>query len=833
MNALSWRSVRTVSVVQSAAQEVKGLTMDRLRLTPAASISPNKDGVLLQSDLGAFQLHGADVSAFVTDIVPLLQGQHDLAGICSALERYDDDSIESLINLLVDHGLVERDRPDCLEPPWPAHQRFLKAWSVAENRPEANLQNARVLVIGLEPWSVKMVDELAHCGLGHIHIIDGETVSEDDVLCHRELGRDSIHSNRAEALKNCIGKTSPWCDISYEPLQLNDNEAFLPTRKENWDLVIVTLASEAQYFLKEVSAYIQQQGFRTLYGTIDGLESWLGPVVVPGETACWNCLRLRRLGAAANPELSHALENSVLENRQTHRGRSMLSPMAAVNGQQLAMEALKLLLDYTASDLYSQVSVHNLITNKADSHGIIPVPGCDVCNGTVEVVDDETSEEPAATVVSEQKTNPLNQLSSLEELKKLFKGWVDPVTGIIRHLNGHLGHLPDFPITASASVSTFTEGQFDPRGMGQVGSGKGLDEISAHISAIGEAIERYSAARFDKSKLKYASINQLDGPYLDPEDLVLYGKKQYQSQGFPFVPWRRKQKIHWVKGRSLGKDEPVWVPALVSYFNFSCPYEEQFSQVSSNGLAAGQDNDDAAIRACYELIERDAMMLSWYAQLPCQRLHIDSQYEGKMRLLIDEITSKGVQLELYLLDVGLHVPTVVCLAFGDGRYTPAVSVALSCHGDIHVAMRKALLEQGHVMPYLCHLMATSTSFPRHSHEVRSLEDHAAYYFMSDKQQAFDFMRQPLESAVHPDAWGYGRIRNIQDLRDRITGAGVDIAVVDVTSTDVSLSPFRVARAVGRHMQPIHFGEQFRRFDNPRLRRLLKGRPVNDNPHPIA
>src|SRR6185312_15899080 len=92
--------------------------------------------------------------------------------------------------------------------------------------------------------------------------------------------------------------------------------------------------------------------------------------------------------------------------------------------------------------------------------------------------------------------NPLGEVGTVEQLKKLLAGWIDPVTGIIRQLSGHLAGLPDYPVTASAGLSAFTAGSFDPRATGQIGSGKGLDEVSAHISAIGEAIERYSAARF-------------------------------------------------------------------------------------------------------------------------------------------------------------------------------------------------------------------------------------------------------------------------------------------------------------------------------------------------
>jgi ribosomal protein S12 methylthiotransferase accessory factor len=43
----------------------------------------------------------------------------------------------------------------------------------------------------------------------------------------------------------------------------------------------------------------------------------------------------------------------------------------------------------------------------------------------------------------------------------------------------------------------------------------------------------------------------------------------------------------------------------------------------------------------------------------------------------------------------------------------------------------------------------------------------------------------------------------------------------------------VARALGTDMQPIHFGERFRRMANPRLQAHLTARGVNPHPHPVA
>lgn len=828
--------------------------MNKLKLTPAASLTKNTYGILLQSDLGTFQLHGKDISAFIDKVLPLLNGEHSQEKICERLSEYGNDSILKVLNILRDKGLVETIVTDQLtmegQPHWPAQKRFLKALGVNDEVADTGLKDKSVLVIGLEPWAMSTVAELARAGVGHIHLMDNDAVSEEDVLCIRTLTATHIGQSRVEVYQAVVESESPWCRLTGADMEADTDGLLQVQDPQAWDLVLITLSNDEQYWLSSTARYVHQHDRTALYGSLDGVESWVGPLVSNGDSACWNCLRLRQLGNADIPTAAHDIDKSSLHSKQGGRARSLIAPLASVAGSELAVEAIKVLTGFSQSGLHSKVQIHHMLSGESQQHAIIPMPWCEVCGGpdtltgddlfmpdwarqTASSVSQYAAMSAVATVADNQSTNPLNLITSIDRLHELFIGWVDDRFGVIKTLKGHNSELPALPVTASAYVSAFSEGKFDARTMGQVGAGKGLDSISAHIGAVGEALERYSAARYRKHKMRYCPIDKLKGDYIDPADLVLYSNEQYRSSGFIFSKWNKKRSIHWAKGVWLGTDTPVWVPSLVTYFNFDCPKKELFSQASSNGLAAGQDFNDAAIRACYELIERDAMMLTWYAQVPPQRLSMASVTDPKLHEVIDNITRYGVSLELYLIDMGTRIPTVVCLGFGDGVHNPATSVSLATHADIHVALRKAILEQGHVLPYLRSLMANQQSWPRQIQQVASLEDHAKYYFASDKQQYFDFMRQPESEAIITDDWQGVDINSIDDLRLCLERAELKVAVVDVTSPDMRLSPFTVVRAVGPHVQPIHFGEQFKRVDNPRLKKLLNGRTVNIQPHPIA
>ncbi len=156
----------------------------------------------------------------------------------------------------------------------------------------------------------------------------------------------------------------------------------------------------------------------------------------------------------------------------------------------------------------------HLLTQEATFHSVIPLPWCEVCGGAAALLDKMPIGAPALQ---------LEQLPDVAALRNVLAGWVDDKTGIIPNLSGSSGDvgLPP-PLTASAWLAAYTDGRYDPGTAGQIGSGKGVTALSAHVGAAGEAIERYSAARYRLDRLKVAGYHELEGAKIDPRRLSLY-----------------------------------------------------------------------------------------------------------------------------------------------------------------------------------------------------------------------------------------------------------------------------------------------------------------------
>jgi ribosomal protein S12 methylthiotransferase accessory factor len=239
------------------------------------------------------------------------------------------------------------------------------------------------------------------------------------------------------------------------------------------------------------------------------------------------------------------------------------------------------------------------------------------------------------------------------------------------------------------------------------------------------------------------------------------------------------------------------------------------------------------MHAVCELVERDAFMITWLAQVPARRLIPDS---------VDQITSaiirgfeaRGREMRFYLLSVGVDVPVVLCLILGDGKSWPGATVGLGAHASPAIATRKAVLEQAMMAPSMRkEMLAGQRRIPRRANQVRTPLDHALYYVPKLRARALSFLESGKLDPVSLSGMQSPQTVTLDLYLTRLQEAGVRVAVKDLTPADVrAASPFRIVRALGTTLQPIHFGFGLSRSASPRLRRCARN-GLNPHPHPLA
>ncbi|MFD2053442.1 TOMM precursor leader peptide-binding protein [Mesorhizobium calcicola] len=768
---------------------------DRYKLVPSACIECTSDGAILHSTFGDLLLPGKDASRFVESILPFLDGVAEWRDAEEAIGAGNASNLQGLLGLLERHGIVEplgQDNGPCAQ-----QRRFLAFCD--EAGAEGKLRRARVLVVGSEPWVTNAVTELATSGIGGIHFLDDEANAPQ-----RELSRR-------------LAAAAPSCKVS----------AGAELAGDGWDLVLGGLSPFAIARQRELARFIAARKLTALFASLQGSEAVLGPAVVDGRPPCWDCCRHRLLANVPEPWTVHRIHRRAQIGSGFDGQRAALAPMNGLIGHAAALWAIQLLGFSRRDELSRQLVVQNLLTLSTTRHQVVPLPWCELCGGA------------AHANVPSVDWDGLASAENGGQARDLAQGWVDSRTGILPALRARERTVArgSLPYTAHGTLAAYSDAKattgfsrpYD--GPLEAIGGKGMTRGEALVGALAEGLERYSATRVRDDIVTVAHIDGLVGERLDPRRMALYEDQQYDSVGFPFVRFAPERPHQWIAARWADTGEHVWAPARLAFYS---EIDDRFAQVTSSGLAAGRDFEDAGRRALFELVERDAFMVTWLCRLPAARLVLGNECDPDTSEVVRGLEALGAEVRFHLLDVGSGIPVVLSLAFGDGQEWPGVTVALGAHQSVRRALRAAALEQGFSGPYIRETMQSgSQRIPDEPAQVTSFLDHALYYVPRHRAAALGFLDvgapPPVCLADMPDE---GNEVTLVDCAAALRGRGIRVALADVTAPDVATSGLHVVRALAEGAQPLHCGYGRERAANPRLERFRTG-ALNRDVHPMC
>ncbi|MCC7566200.1 MAG: YcaO-related McrA-glycine thioamidation protein [Methanomicrobiaceae archaeon] len=218
------------------------------------------------------------------------------------------------------------------------------------------------------------------------------------------------------------------------------------------------------------------------------------------------------------------------------------------------------------------------------------------------------------------------------------------------------------------------------RGAVRVHAGKGKEPIHAEVSAMMEALERYSG-EYHGDHMEYATIEEIGiARAVHPDDLL------------PSRPMEQGEKLHWTPGWDILNDEEVYVPSNAVFHPYdSLGMAMPLFRSDTNGLAAGNVLEEAILHGLLEVIERDALSMAEERRSLGQRLEIT--HDCAARQVLDRFEENGISIHLWLLDGKTRIPTVAAAADDTVTRDPAMLVIGSgSHANPEIAALRALTE---------------------------------------------------------------------------------------------------------------------------------------------
>ncbi|MFE9281952.1 YcaO-like family protein [Nocardiopsis alba] len=433
-------------------------------------------------------------------------------------------------------------------------------------------------------------------------------------------------------------------------------------------------------------------------------------------------------------------------------------------------------------------------------HRFVPHPHCDHCprNGDESAVADDTDplglETPAPTVGDSLRVRRMDREVLRERLLDFRFG---PAA--------HMYRDEESPL-ALVTCETVAPGRTSREG----GYGRSTRFTDSEVPALLEGVERVTGGRrLSRTPTVRGSYAELASDAVDPALLGLHEEEWYGHPSFDPIPYTPATPTTWVWGWSTRERRRVLVPEHVAYWHAG-PREERFLYESSNGCAVGGSPAEAVLYGLFEVVERDAFLLTWYSRTRPRR--IEGVDDPDLNHLTDLITERGLELSLLDITSDLGVPTVLAMVTAEEGavregLAPALSLATGTHLDPRRALMAAVEETAtNALMYPKWVrMRESVSVERCRPMlddftlIRTLEDHTGVFGLWEARPMWEFLRRPA-GVVGMDELVAGRPSSFAGadlaavLRERL--AAVHALGLDVIVVDQSGAPY--TEAVGAH-----------------------------------
>lgn len=381
-----------------------------------------------------------------------------------------------------------------------------------------------------------------------------------------------------------------------------------------------------------------------------------------------------------------------------------------------------------------------------------------------------------------------------------------------------------------------------------LGSGASTDRSRAMAKAVGEAVERYCSAMYSIEDFPLSSFESAKFQCVPPEDFALYSSEQYAQPGFPYRPFGRKTSVRWTPALDLYTRETRYVPATMVFL----PYDQKLTgetpitpQISS-GLACHSTPTIAACSAICEVVERDAIAITWQAKLARPQIRLDT-LSPRNRELLARLRQPGASITLLYMSMDHGIPVIFSVMTSTVSEAPALVVAASAHLDPEQAVQKSLEELAQIWSLSTMLKSERPKFSpgKQWKNVVDPDSHAALYFDQANLHLAEFLWSSRDRIALRDIKCLSAQDPSRDLRllvEKINAVGHRVLLVDVTSEDVKSLGLWVFRAVITGFHPLLMGYRYRALGGTRLwdipqklgySGLVRQRGDNPAPHPFA
>lgn len=565
-------------------------------------------------------------------------------------------------------------------------------------------------------------------------------------------------------------------------------------------------------YLEERLNHVNEQqlnlGTPWLLARPHGIHPLFGPIFHSDRAGpCLTCLTYRM----RNHQEVHSFLRNVAGDSAAFKPFATNPIVLQALYQLIAAEILKWVVFQQSAALHEYAITIDVGTLSTTQHAVQRRPQCFVCG------EDSLNRADRAPTPLVLKSSPKTHSNSggdrtvaPEVTLAKYRHLISPISGVVTWLTRTTDVTDSWlhVYWAGSNLATRTRTLSSlRRSLRSKSAGKGSTRDQSEVSALCEAVERYSGVFHGdeiRRRRRFSDFCESDEA-IQPNEVQLFSDAQLENaeqinaKGHPYnivpKPFDLDALIDWTPVWSLTQQRHRYLPTSMLY---SISAEQRSSTdliADSNGCAAGNTLEEAILQGFLELVERDAFAIWWYNQLRVPQVDLSSFDDEFLGSAVSYYAKYG--RELWLLDItsDFEIPTFVALSRRLDGQTEDIIYGAGAHVHSHIAAQRAI----------CELNQCLTWLPRpNSRDGRPMiDDPLALWWWRTARLENCLWLTPADTKSRlatdfPTAVSEDCKEDVDRCRTMVESKGLDFLVLDQTRPDIGMPVVRVIVPGLRH-----------------------------------
>lgn len=347
------------------------------------------------------------------------------------------------------------------------------------------------------------------------------------------------------------------------------------------------------------------------------------------------------------------------------------------------------------------------------------------------------------------------------------------------------------------------------------GAGGDANPRMARAIAIVESVERYSSCVPPKDLL-WATYNSVKRDAVDIDLLPKCSSIELSDPQALATAFNKQEPVRWTWAKDLRSGEKLLIPAVLVWLHLPpiTASERAWMQVST-GCAAHTTIEQALVNAICEVVERDAIALTWLQRLQLPRIELKGT-DPRIAEIERDIAATGRKYQFFDATTDVGVPTVYCLDVDPvDEELRTVVMAAADLDPVHAVAK--IVRETRSSRYALRNAAPPPpnveDFTHVFHGAKLLGQarfESKFSFLNSREGAPKSLSELMVNAgVTPND-------KLTWLIQRLSDAGYTVLASDISTAEAHQVGIHVVRVVIPELMPLSFVHRVRYLGHPRL-----------------